>query len=91
MVWGTPEEIERRRRIFVSVWAYAYEYMNVSLVDDATFDAECLKIDLTIRTGNKKMDNWFRKNFNAFTGMWVRNHPEKAGLERIYNLIVKDK
>lgn len=87
--WGSPVEIERRRRILLSVWAYAYEMMDVSLVDDHTFDAECLKVNLLIATGNKKLDKWWRSNFDPSTGMWVRNHPEQGRLRQIAERILE--
>lgn len=87
----TPVERERRRRILLAVWAYSYEFCNDSLVDDYTFDAESKLVDLSVATGNKKLDNWFRKHFAPNTGMWVQNHPDKEGLRRIYNTIKEAK
>lgn len=85
--WGTPIERERKRRIDVAVWAYAYEIRNESLVDDATFDREARRlIDPTIDTGRPKLDAFFRAEFTPDTGMWVHKHPDKAGLERVYRL-----
>lgn len=81
--WGTPVEVERRRRILLAVAAYAYEILNVSLMSDADFDEESLRVDLSIDTGNKRMDLWFRRNFQPHTGMWIRKHPDMAGLHRI--------
>jgi hypothetical protein len=51
MEWGSEIEIERKRRINVSLWAYAYERESDSLVSDA----ECLKITLEIT-----LKNYFR-------------------------------
>lgn len=87
MSWGTPTEIERRRRIRVALWAYAYEEHSVSLVSDAEFDEECLKVNLKQSTGDRRMDNWFRKTFSPHTGQWVHNHPNRTGLERLYRLL----
>ena len=84
MGWGSPVEVERRRRIRLAVWAYAYEFENDSLVDDATFDAEALKVDLAIDTGHRKLDAWFRKNFDPSTGMWIRRHPELHKVQALY-------
>lgn len=80
----TPVEIERRRRIMLSVWAYAYECLGESLVSDAVFDAEARKVDLSIDTGNVKMDKWFRNNFADYTGSWIGKHPELDKIKRIY-------
>ena len=80
----TPLEIERQHRIKVSVAAYSYEYYNDSIMSDEDFDALCLKIDKSMSTGNEKLDKFFREEFEPHTGMWIRKHPEKAGLDRIY-------
>lgn len=81
-------ETERRRRILVSLWAYAYEIEHTSLVSDFKFDEECNKINLQIDTGNAKLDKWFRKNFDPCTGMWVRKHPELNKLKRIFENVI---
>jgi hypothetical protein len=85
--WGTPVEIETRRRIRLSLWAYAYEYKDDPLVSDEIFDKESLLVNLNISTTNAKMDKWFKKNFSPSTGFWIREHPDIEGLERIYNLL----
>lgn len=72
----------------VSVWAYAYEYLAESLVSDHHFDAECLKIDLSVDTGNPKMDKFFRENFVPYSGVWVRRHPEQGGLFRVARMLL---
>ena len=82
-MWGTEVEIERKRRIDVAAWAYAYEVENDSLVTDAVFDSECLKVNVTLSTGNKKLDTFFRKHFQPDTGLWVHKHPDKEGLRRV--------
>ena len=84
--WGSIEEAETKRRIRVALWAYAYEVHSDSLVDDVTFDKECESIDLSVNTLNKDMDTWYRENFDPCTGQWVHNHPNKEGLERLYQL-----
>ena len=83
--WGSVVEIETRRRILLSVYAAAYEIHNDSLISDEKFDKMSLEVDLTIKTKNKKMDKWFKENFDSSTGMWVRKHPEIKKLEIIYN------
>lgn len=67
----------------VLVWSYAYEYESVSLVSDAVFDAECKLVDKTIDTGRPDLDDWFRREFEPFTGSWIGDFPE---LEKIRNL-----
>lgn len=74
--WGSPEEVERRRRIRLSIWAYAYEFLEQPIVDDATFDHEAYAVDLSISTGHPKLDRWFKRNFLPYTGQWVTTHPE---------------
>lgn len=85
--WGSIAEIETRRRIMVSVAAYAYEVKDDPIWPDAKYDRECLKVDLTIRTRNSEMDRWFKENFDPFTGLWVHDHPNRKGLNRIYKLM----
>jgi len=80
-------EQERKRRINVSVWAYAYEIDNEPLVSDEEYDRECRLVDLSIETG--RLDEWFRANFQPDTGMWIHNHPELDRVENIYNLILQ--
>lgn len=79
--WGTPEEVERRRRIRVAVWAYAYEVLNYSLVSDDRFDSECKLVNPAVTTGHKKLDSFFAKDFADYTGQWVHKHPEKRKLD----------
>jgi len=81
---------ERRLRIQLSVAAYAYEYHNHSVMSDERFDLKCQQINTSTATGNRKLDNFFKKHFSPETGMWVRKHPDKAGLENIYSRIWKE-
>lgn len=84
MAWGSPEEIERRNRIRIAVWAYAYEIANDTLVDDAAFDALALQIRPQMSTGRDREDAFFRTEFDPSTGMWIRSHPNLAGIRGIY-------
>lgn len=77
-------EIETRRRIMVAVWAYAYEFENVSIVSDHHFDAECLKVNLSISTMRPDLDKWFRAEFDPSTGVWIHNHPELDKIKALY-------
>lgn len=79
----SEEEVsaERRRRIQVAIWAYAYEVRAISLVSDAVFDRTCREINLLIPTGNEEMDTWFKENFDPSTGQWVWAHPSQQWLE----------
>lgn len=81
----TPVEAERRRRILVAVWAYAYEIAAVPLVPDTEYDREAKLVDLTIDTG--RLDDWYRKHFDPNTGLWIHAHPELDGIRRIYSFL----
>lgn len=79
--WGSPIELERKRRIQVALWAWAYEEHDTSLVSDALFDETCYAIDPKVSTKNRKLDNFFKKHFEPHTGQWVHLHPEKHKLD----------
>lgn len=83
MSWGSPEEIERRRRIRVAVWAYAYEIEDKPLVSDAQFDQECLLVNPEMKTGHQTLDRFFKMQFSPHTGQWVHNHPEWRKLKKL--------
>lgn len=78
-------EKEKRNRINVALWAYAYEIMNDPIVSDKEYDDISLQINPQISTNNPIMDNFFKKEFSIDTGMWIYNHPDLAGLTRIYS------
>ena len=82
---------EIKNRIRLSVYAYAYEFMNDSLVDDAEFDRLSQEIDLTITTGNNEMDSFFAKEFIADSGMWIRKHPNLDRVKEIYENFYRGK
>jgi hypothetical protein len=88
--WGSPIEIERRRRIKVSIAAYAYEFLADSIMEDHEFDQLCLEIDTQINTGNRKLDIFFKNKFNPATGYWVHQHPEKEKLKDMYERYYKN-
>ena len=81
-------EVERRRRIRVAVWAYAYEILDVSLVSDHRFDEECKLVDPKVSTGNARLDSFFRKTFSAHTGQWVHKHPDINRLSSLVRRLV---
>ena len=83
-LWGSTIERERRRRIKVSVAAYAYEMLDDSIIDDFEYDRLCREIDVSIDTGNKVLDEFFRKEFDPSTGYWVHKHPEPHKLKELY-------
>lgn len=79
------EEIEKRHRINVALWAYAYEIMDDPLVADEVFDRICGAIVPEISTGNEQLDKFFRTEFSPSTGMWIYAHPAIDGIRRIYS------
>lgn len=84
MTWGTPKEIETRRRIRLAIWAYAYEFQNHSIVSDAVFDVESYQVNLAIETDRLDLDYWFRANFEPCTGLWIHQHPQLERIGEIY-------
>lgn len=81
--------MERRRRIKLSLWAFAYEIVGAPMVDDATFDAMAYASNRDISTG--RLDIWWRLNFQPFTGQWVHQHPELDRLAKLYvDLVVRN-
>ena len=82
---------EIKNRIRLSVYAYAYEFMNDSLVDDAEFDRLSQEIDLNIITGNEEMDSFFAREFIADSGMWIRKHPELNRIKGLYENFYRGK
>lgn len=68
------------------MYAYTYEFLDDPVASDAEFDALVREIDLTIRTGDALMDDWFDKEFEADTGRWIHSHPN---LDRIDGLARK--
>ena len=83
----TTKELERRNRIRLSLWAYAYEFKSISMVSDDVFDTLSKAINVSQTTGNRKLDKFFRDEFNPDTGMWVHKHPELIKLEWLYNYL----
>lgn len=89
--WGNPTEKERWRRMRLAVAAFAYEFENDSIMSDVEFDRMSQEVDLSITTGNRKLDSFFRKYFHPDTGQWVHKHPEKHKLSLIYERYWKNK
>ena len=73
----------------MATWAFAYEFMDVSLVSDASFDREAALIDPSMSTGHPKLDRFFREHFAAYTGQWVRKHPELKKLSALTQRLIK--
>jgi len=77
MGWGSPLEKERRNRVLISMYAYAYEFLSSSLVSDHEFDKLSYSVQKDIPTGREEEDKFFREEFEPATGMWIRKHPRK--------------
>ena len=80
---------EIRNRIRLSVAAYAYEYENTQIMSDSEFDQLSCMINPNEKTGNRKLDNFFRKHFDPSTGMWIRKHPERRKIAWLYERYYK--
>jgi hypothetical protein len=84
---GINQEI--RNRIRLSVAAYAYEIDNNEIMSDSEFDKLAYSINVKEKTGNRKLDNFFRKHFKPDTGMWIHSHPEKNKIQALYEKYYK--
>ena len=83
-VWGSEIEKERHRRIKLSIAAYAYEVHSDSIMSDSEFDNLALQINEVLVTGNQLLDKFFVEEFSPYTGQWIHKHPDKPGLEKLY-------
>ena len=77
-------EQERRNRIRLSVFAYAYEFENHSVITDAEYDALSRRINPSVLTGHAKCDKFFKTQFEPDTGMWIHKHPDLHGIRWLY-------
>lgn len=85
----TVVDVERRNRMLVTLWAYAYEIESFSFVSDLHYDEVCREIDTSIKTGNEILDEFFRTKFDPTTGLWIHEHPELDKVERLYRKVKK--
>lgn len=85
----TEVELERWRRIRLSLAAYAYEFENDTIMSDHDFDEMSKLIDVSVKTGNSRLDSFFKREFNPCTGMWIRSHPELHKLRHIYHRYIR--
>jgi len=81
---------ETRNRIRLSVAAYAYEMLDVSVMSDTEFDSLSKSLDPSFSTGNKVMDDFFSREFNADTGVWIHKHPDLKGIKSLYERYYKE-
>lgn len=84
--WGSPIELEVRRRIRLSIAAYAYEVLDRPIMSDNEFDKLAQSIDRRRGTCHPIMDEFFITQFSPMTGMWIHNHPELARIKSLYQL-----
>lgn len=80
---------ERRKRIKLSLAAYAYENTGIETMTDAEFDKLSLEINPEIRTGKRVLDLFFRTEFDPDTGSWVHYHPEHDKLKALFEKLYK--
>ena len=80
-----PHEIERRRRIHLSVATYGYEIMDRPIMPDAVWDLMAQSVDRYQGTGHPLVDEFFLTQFSPMTGMWIHNHPELDGIKRLFD------
>lgn len=82
--WGSEVEQEIRRRVQLSVMAYAYEIEDNPIASDFTFDWLATRINRKLTTGHPLLDEFFIAKFSPMTGMWIHDHPELGKIKRIY-------
>ena len=80
---------EIRNRILISVYAYAYEFRNESLIDDYEYDKLAQEIDVNVSTNNMMLDKFFNDCYVSYSGSWILNHPEIEKIVEIYNKYFK--
>lgn len=81
----TPQISEQIRvRMRVTVAAYAYEFLDKSIMSDADFDRQCALVKPGIKTNRPDLDRFFRFDFSPDTGMWIRDHPALDEVESYY-------
>lgn len=83
MIWCR----ETRNRIRVAIAAYAYEVEADPIMSDAEYDALSRQIDPRKPTCNLRLDQFFRQHFSAHTGSWIHQHPDLAGVRRLYLMV----
>lgn len=83
--WGSPVERERRNRIRVAVYAFAYECRDEALISDDEYDRLARSIKPTMVTGNPVIDMFFQHHYSPDTAMWIHKHPALHGIAGIYS------
>lgn len=82
--YGEIEDVENRNRLRLCLFAYAYEFLGNSLISDSEYDDLSYTINPFINT-DSNYDNFWLTEFNAFTSMWIRKHPNIKGIKDIYD------
>lgn len=82
--WGSPIEIERRRRIRIAIATFAYEVLDRPVMSDAEWDQLAQSIDPAVGTGHFELDEFFVARFSPMTGMWIHDHPELDKVRSLY-------
>ena len=82
-------EEEKRRRINICVWAWAYEKYATSLVPDAKWDETALLIHPAQSTDDKILDKFFLEDFVPYTGQWIYRHPELPKVDGLVRYLMR--
>ena len=81
--------LEIRRRIALSVAAYAYEFSDNPIISDDEYDELSKLINPNMITcygerDNSVIDAYFSSHFTEYSGQWIRRHPDLDGIKHIY-------
>lgn len=89
--WGDYHERIRRDRIKLSVAAHAYEKESASIMPDSDYDklAKTVYELRNVKTGNEKLDKFFRTKVTPETGKWIWHHPQSSRIAEIYRSYYK--
>lgn len=82
--WGRAIEMETKRRIDLCVATYAYEIADNPIMPDHQWDRLAQFINPKLGTCHPIVDEFFAAEFSPMTGMWIHNHPDLAGIKRLY-------
>ena len=82
---------QKELRTLLSIYAYSYEMLCVSLVPDSEYDRMSLLVDTEISTDSPKLDEFFKKEFASSTGTWVYSHPDLEEIGRRAEEIINDR
>jgi hypothetical protein len=81
--------LEIRRRIALSVAAYAYEFSDNPIISDDEYDELSKLINPNMSTSygerdNSVIDAYFSRHFTEYSGQWIHRHPDIDGIKHIY-------